>query len=171
MSKQNNTEEKPIEEEIDVEALKKAFSILENRFENLYDSGKPLSPGLRDLTELIKRTKSDDNFATRLHNLSDGTPEDIIALGKEEGLIFSEDDIKAFSESLLDSSEYDELEDVAGGFSIGDMTGWIKKGTSLALKVYEYADPVSWAIKGMGAIINVGVRAGYEAGKAVKSLF
>ena len=170
MNKQNNTEAIPIEEDIDVEELKKAFSILENRFDDLYDSGKPLSPGLRDLTELIKMTKSDDNLATRMADLYGGTPEDIIALGKEKDLIFNEDDMKVFYESLLGSSEYDELEDVAGGFSI-NIKSLIRKGTSLVLKVYDYVDPVSWMIKGAGAVIEVCYDIGKAAGEKARSAF
>ena len=80
-----------------------------------------LSEGAKAFYKLMELAESDEGVARRLEELSSGTPEELIAYGKEKGFIFTEQDIKDVSKDILepqDELSEEELELVAGGTTV-----------------------------------------------------
>jgi len=76
------------------------------------------SPGVQAFFALIKLAETDGEVAKRLDELASGTPEELIAYGKEKGFIFDEEDMLAIGKDILDPSDElseEDLELAAGG--------------------------------------------------------
>jgi len=95
-----------------------AIRILDSRIQKLKQSEATLSPGAKEFYKLIELSETDEDVANRMVELGSGTVNDLIAYGKEKGFTFTEQDIKAVSKDIMDSSDElseEELEMVAGG--------------------------------------------------------
>ena len=78
-----------------------------------------LSEGAKELLSFIKAADENEDMAKRLAELSAGTPDELIAYGKEKGFTFNEQDMQAVIKDIMEPSNEisdDELEMVAGGF-------------------------------------------------------
>ena len=76
------------------------------------------SPGVQAFFALTKLAESDEEAGKRLNELASGTPEELIAYGREKGFIFNEQDMTAIGKDILDPSDElseEELELAAGG--------------------------------------------------------
>jgi len=96
----------------------KARHLLDSKIKKLQQPDIPLSPGVKDIYNLIKLAESDKDVEKRLAGLSSGTPEELVAYGKEKGFTFSEADIRSVSKNILGQSDElseEELEMAAGG--------------------------------------------------------
>jgi len=61
-----------------------------------------ISPGAQDFYALIKLGETDESVGQRLAELVADTPEALIAYGKERGFTFSEQDIQAAGDYILE---------------------------------------------------------------------
>ena len=99
----------------------KARQLLKSRLEKAQRSDAPLSPGAREFFALIKLSETDESVAERLAELGAGTPEALIAYGREKGFIFDEQDMQAIGKDILEPSDElsdEELELAAGGTTL-----------------------------------------------------
>ena len=100
----------------------KTLKLLKNRAHNkLHRPDDALSPGAWDFYALMKLAETDEETAKRLAELSMGAPKELIAYGKEKGFTFSERDIQAVGEDILEPSDElsdEELELAAGGTTV-----------------------------------------------------
>ena len=69
----------------------KARQLLKSRLEKAQRSDAPLSPGAREFFALIKLSETDESVAKRLEEFAagTGTPEELIAYGREKGFDFN----------------------------------------------------------------------------------
>jgi predicted ribosomally synthesized peptide with nif11-like leader len=96
----------------------KARRLLESRMQKSQRPDASSSPGAREFYKLIKLAETDENVAKRLAELGTGTPEELIAYGKEKGFAFNEQDMQAVGKDILEPSDElsdEELEMAAGG--------------------------------------------------------
>ena len=80
-----------------------------------------ISPGAKEFFGLIKLAENDEDVAKRLAELGSGTPEELIAYGKEKGFTFNKQDMEDVGKSILEPSDElseEELEMVAGGSTL-----------------------------------------------------
>ena len=103
-----------LDEKAQQEMIENAAFVIEQKFNKLYESANNYSPGTQELFEFVKLSNTDDSIVQKIKALENGTLDDFIALGKEKGFCFNEDDIKVFSDCMSDE-ENDELDGVAGG--------------------------------------------------------
>jgi predicted ribosomally synthesized peptide with nif11-like leader len=79
------------------------------------------SPGAREFYALIKLSETDENVAGRLTELAKGTPEELIAYGREKGFTFNEQDMQTVGKDILEPSDElsdEELELASGGIVV-----------------------------------------------------
>ena len=77
-----------------------------------------LSEGAQAFYAFMKLAESDEEIAKRLAELATGTPEELIAYGKEKGFIFDRQDMQVIGNDILEPSDElsdEELELAAGG--------------------------------------------------------
>ena len=99
------------------EYQEKALIVMKSRVQSL-QPGKSLSAGAKAFYDMIKAAESDMEMAKRVAELSSGSPEELIAYGREKGFIFNEQDMQAVGKEILEPSDElseEELEMVAGG--------------------------------------------------------
>ena len=102
------------------EYREKAAQLLKSKMKKQSDDA--VSTGIKEFFGLIKLAEDDKDVAKRLAELGSGTPEELIAYGKEMGFIFTEQDIEGAGKSILETSDElsdEELERVAGGTVAG----------------------------------------------------
>ncbi|MCL2095923.1 MAG: Nif11-like leader peptide family natural product precursor [Oscillospiraceae bacterium] len=90
-----------------------------------------LSPGAQAFYALIKLAETDGKVAERLTELGTGRTEDLVAYGKENGFIFSEQDIQDFGKDILEP--YDELSEEELELAAGGTTVLVAFGVSAAI--------------------------------------
>ena len=97
----------------------KARELLNGRLQRkLAKPDAALSPGAQAFCALMKLSETDEEVEKRLTELAGGTPEELIAYGREKGFVFDEQDMLAFGKDILEPSDElseEELELVAGG--------------------------------------------------------
>ena len=106
------------------------------------------SPGAQAFYELMKLGENDKSVAERLGELGAGEPGELIAYGKEKGFEFSEQDIKAAGEYILEPSNElseEELELAAGGTTVLLFVGILAFG-AFALGTAGVAVAVAFAV-------------------------
>jgi len=96
----------------------KALQSIKGRIQKIQQSEASLSPGVKDFYKLIELSDKNEEVAKRLAELGTGTPEELIAYGKEKGFIFDKQDMKSVANEIIepkDELSEEELEQVAGG--------------------------------------------------------
>ena len=95
--------------------LKIFKAVVEKKLQQADDS---VSPGVQAFYDFIKLAETDAAVAAQVAEIGAGTPEKIIAYGKEKGFIFTEEDMKSAAGNILDASNElsdEELEAATGG--------------------------------------------------------
>ena len=108
----------------------------------------PLSGGAREFYALLDLAETDSEVNRRMEELSDSSPEQLIAYGKEKGFTFDAEDIKAVGRDILESSEElseEELELVSGGTTVLLFVGILAFG-AFALGTAGVAVAVAFAV-------------------------
>ncbi|MCL2009709.1 MAG: Nif11 family protein, partial [Synergistaceae bacterium] len=72
----------------------KALKLLKNRLQKARRPDALLSHGAREFYALIKLAETDESVAGRLAELATGTPEALVAYGREKGFVFDEQDMQ-----------------------------------------------------------------------------
>ena len=106
------------------------------------------SPGAEAFYALLKLGEDDESVAERLAELASCAPEELIAYGKEKGFDFSEVDIQAAGEYILEPSNElseEELELAAGGTTVLLFVGILAFG-AFALGTAGVAVAVAFAV-------------------------
>ena len=107
-----------------------------------------LSPGAREFFALIKLAETDESVAERLEEFAagTGTPEELIAYGREKGFTFDEGDMQAVGKNILEPSDElsdEELELAAGGTTLAA----VGVGAMVVLGVGLVAAVVMFAVR------------------------
>ena len=101
------------------EYQKQARELLTGRLgKKLAKPDAALSPGAQAFYAFIQLSETDLAVAKRLEELAAGTPEDLMAYGKEMGFVFDREDMLAIGNDILEPSDElsdEELELAAGG--------------------------------------------------------
>ena len=103
------------------EYRERLLKLMGGRLKHSQRLNSALSSGARDFYALIKLAETDEETAKRLEELNTGTPEELIAFGKEKGFVFNEQDMQDFGKGILEQSDElddEELELVAGGTTV-----------------------------------------------------
>ena len=103
------------------ESSEKARQLIKSRLQKSQDPAISSSPGSQEFYALMKLAETDEAVASRLTELSTGTPEAVVAYGREKGFTFSEEDMQAIGKYVLEPSDElndEELELVAGGTTL-----------------------------------------------------
>ena len=103
------------------ESTEKARQLLKSRLQKSQETTTSQSPGAQAFYALMKLAETDETVAKRLTELSTGTPEAVVAYGREKGFIFSEEDMQALGKDVLEPTDElsdEELEMAAGGTTL-----------------------------------------------------
>ena len=96
----------------------KTQQLIKNRIHKIQQSDIQLSEGAREFNKFIELSERDEEVARQIENLSSGSAEELIALGKEKGFIFTEEDMRSVANEIMEPKNElseEELELVAGG--------------------------------------------------------
>ena len=142
------------------ESSEKSRQLIKSRLQKVQDSTTSLGPGAREFYALMKLAETDEAVAGRLTELSTGTPEAVVAYGREKGFDFSEEDMQAIGKYVLEPSDElseEELELAAGGTNllIGELAIGLAGSAGLASGV------VVGEAGGGGVASGVGTVAGF----------
>ena len=133
----------------------KAREMLKSRLQQAQrEPGASQSPGVKEFFALMKLGESDEAVGKRLDELSGGTPEELIAYGKEKGFLFSREDMLDIGKDILEPSDElsdEELELVAGGTTMGLLVAFLVGGLIGGVAVAG----------GVGATASVGAVVGF----------
>ena len=137
----------------------KARDLLKSRLQKAQQPDTPKRPGEEAFYELTKLADTDGEVGKRLAELAAGTPEELIAYGKEKGFIFDRQDMLTIGKDILEPSDElsdEELELVAGGttaFLIMLGIGAIVAGGALVFGVAGGA-AITGAVLGVTALVK-----------------
>ena len=104
---------------------KNVNEILMQRLKKL-QADASLSPGAQEFIKFMMLTETDESVAKKLAELGAGTPEELIAYGKEKGCAFNEQDMKDVGKIIMEPSDElseEELKNVAGGHAFLVLVG------------------------------------------------
>ena len=139
------------------ECQNKARELLNIRMQKKMAEPKAaLSPGAQAFFGFMKMAEGDAEMEARLEELATGTPEELIAYGKEKGFVFDRQDMLDIGKEILeptDELDDEELEMVAGG--IVDL---------IALAVFVGIGLGVAVAGGVGVAAGVGAVAGFILG-------
>ena len=97
----------------------KARELLKSRLQKKLDQPDVAKgPGAQAFFALMKLAETDGEVGKRIEALASGTPEELIAYGREKGFLFDEQDMVAIGKEILEPSDElseEELELAAGG--------------------------------------------------------
>ena len=114
------------------------------------------SPGVQAFLAFMKLAETDTEIGKRVEELATGTPEELIAYGKEKGFSFDRQDMLALGKDILEPSDElseEDLELAAGG--IVDL---------IALAVFVGIGLGVAVAGGVGVAAGVGAVAGFVLG-------
>jgi len=110
----------------------KAQRVLNIRMQKMLGQLEATLPaGVREFYALMKQGEADEEVGKRLAELNTGTPEELIAYGKEMGFYFNEQDIQEVGKFILEPS--DELSDEELELAAGGTTVLVAFGVSAAI--------------------------------------
>ena len=139
------------------ECQNKARELLSIRMQKKLEEPKAsLSPGAQAFFAFMNLAKTDEEMEKRLEELATGTPEELIAYGKEKGFVFDRQDMLAIGKDILEPEDElsdEELEMVSGG--IVDL---------IALAVFVGIGLGVAVAGGVGVAAGVGAVAGFVLG-------
>ena len=138
----------------------KAHALMKGRLQQKLDrADASLSPGAQAFYAFMKLADTDVAVAKRLEEMATGTPEELIAYGKEKGYIFDRQDMLDIGKDILEPSDElsdEELELAAGGttaFLIMLGIGAIVAGGALVFGVAGGA-AITGAVLGVTALVK-----------------
>ena len=139
------------------ECQNKARELLNIRLQKkLAEPKAALSPGAKAFFDFMKMAEGNSEMEARLEELATGTPEQLIAYGKENGFTFDRQDMLDIGKEILEPTDElndEELEMVAGG--IVDL---------IALAVFVGIGLGVAVAGGVGVAAGVGAVAGFVLG-------